>query len=110
MTPLSSSSSSQFCHRSTYFSQHRHTEVTTQSFKTNINDSKFAQHSIDNGHSFGEINNMIKILHFSTKGAYMDTVERCNIDKHTEKGNQLMINMQFLKMKYSRPYFRQKVN
>jgi hypothetical protein len=37
------------------------------SFKGNSNISKFAQHLLDNGHSFGRINDVTEVLNFSKK-------------------------------------------
>jgi len=51
--------------------------------------SKFTEHLIQSQHSFGPINNVMKPLHFTSKGRHMNTIERYHIYKETYKNNQL---------------------
>jgi hypothetical protein len=57
-------------------------------FKHNNNKSKFAMHLLENKHSIGHISDM-KILYTTTKGRFMDTVEKFYIYKETHKNNQI---------------------
>jgi hypothetical protein len=53
------------------------------------NKSKFAQHVIDEGHTFGPLNDIMKIVHFAEKGRILDTLERFYIYRETKYGNQI---------------------
>ena len=37
---------------------------------------KFAQHILDEGHSFGPMNYVMEIIHIARKGRMLDTVEK----------------------------------
>jgi hypothetical protein len=52
------------------------------------NRSKFAQHVIDEGHTFGPMNNIMKIVHVAEKGRMLDT-EGFYINRETRYGNQI---------------------
>ena len=58
-------------------------------FKYRTGNSKFAQHLIDQSHSFGSIDSIMGILHVVRKGAMMDTMERFQIYKATSMGIQI---------------------
>ena len=58
-------------------------------FKFRTGHSKFAQHLIDQSHSFGSIDSIMEILHVVRKGAMMDTTERFQIYKATSMGIQI---------------------
>ncbi len=58
-------------------------------FKYRTGNSKFAQHLIDQGHSFGSIDSIMEILHVVRKGALKDTLERFQIYKATSLGIQI---------------------
>ena len=51
--------------------------------------SNFATHLIDNIHSIGPINEIMKILYTTTKGRFMDTIERFHIYKETRANNHI---------------------
>ena len=53
------------------------------------NKSKFAQHLLENSHSIGPIDIIMKVLHPTKKGKLMDTIERYHIYKETCKNNQI---------------------
>jgi hypothetical protein len=44
-------------------------------FKHNNNKSKFAMHLLENKHSIGHINDIMKVLFTTTKGKLMDTTK-----------------------------------
>jgi len=58
-------------------------------FKYNIRKSNFATHLLDNNHSIGPINEIMKILYTTTKGRFMDTIERFHTYKETRANNQI---------------------
>ena len=58
-------------------------------YKYNTNKSKFAQHSLDNKHSIGPIEDVMDILYKTNKGKLMDTMERYYICKETHMNNQI---------------------
>jgi hypothetical protein len=51
----------------------------------NNNKSKFAMHLLDNKHSIGHISDIMEVLYTTTKGRFMDTVEKFYIYKETQK-------------------------
>jgi hypothetical protein len=53
------------------------------------NKSKFAQHVLEEGHSFGPINEIMDTLHVARKGRMLDTLERFYIYRETHFGNQI---------------------
>jgi len=67
----------------TTFKEHFH------DLKYNIRKSNFATHLIDNKHSIGPINEIMEILYTTTKGRFMDTIERFHIYKETQSNNQI---------------------
>jgi hypothetical protein len=56
-------------------------------YKYANNRSKSAQHLIDEGHSFGPMNDIIGIMHIAKKGRMLDTLEIFYIDSETKRGN-----------------------
>jgi hypothetical protein len=60
-----------------------------QDFKYAYKKSKFAQHLLENGHSFGRIENIMDILYTTKKGKKMDTLENFYIFKETCNNNQI---------------------
>jgi hypothetical protein len=55
----------------------------------NLGNSKFAQHVIQNAHSFGPMDEIMDVLHLANKGAVMNTLERFHIYKLTKMGIQI---------------------
>ena len=53
------------------------------------NKSKFAQHVLEEGHSFGPINKIMAILNIAKKGGMLDTLEKFYIFRETQHGNQI---------------------
>jgi hypothetical protein len=58
-------------------------------YKYANNKSKFAQHTLDEGHACGPINEVMDVIHFAKKGRLLDTLERFYIYNETAKGNQI---------------------
>ena len=56
------------------------------SFRSNNNNWKCVQPVLENGHSFGKINDFMEVLHLSSKGAHVDTIENFCIYSETIKG------------------------
>lgn len=73
--------------------------------RSNNNNSKFAQHLLENGvHSFGKINDILETLHVSRKGTSVDTIKNFYIYNETIKGKKLMVNTQSPKIKFWKLY------
>jgi len=49
----------------------------------------FAQHIINEGHTFGPMNDTTNIIHFARKGKMLDTLEKFYIYRETKNGNQI---------------------
>jgi hypothetical protein len=47
-----------------------------QAFRNNSYTSKFAQHLVEQAHSFGTIHDTMHVLHYQKKSAHLNTVER----------------------------------
>ena len=60
-----------------------------QDYKYSNNKSKFSQHLLDNRHSIGPIEDIMKVLYKTNKGKLMDTMERYYIYKETYMNNQI---------------------
>ena len=58
-------------------------------FKYNSGNSKYAQHLIENGHSFGPINESVTILHTINKGKMMDSLEKVHTYNITKASNEI---------------------
>jgi hypothetical protein len=58
-------------------------------YKYNNNKSKFATHLLENNHSIGPINDIMEIVHITTKGKIMDTIEKYHIYNETYHNNQI---------------------
>ena len=50
--------------------------------------SNFAQHLIDNNHTFGTIHEIMDILYITKKGKLMNTLERFHIYDEMKRNNQ----------------------
>jgi hypothetical protein len=53
------------------------------------NKSKFAEHLLNHQHSFGPMNTIMDILHVTSKGTMMNTIERFHIYNETKNDNQI---------------------
>jgi len=58
-------------------------------YKYNNNKSKFTEHLLDNKHSIGPIEDIMKVLCKTNKRKLMDTMERYKIYKETYMNNQI---------------------
>jgi hypothetical protein len=58
-------------------------------YKYNSSKSKFAQHLLEQKHSTGPIDEIMKILYRTNKGKLMDTIEKYHIHKETQLNNQI---------------------
>jgi hypothetical protein len=58
-------------------------------FKYNNNKSRFAAHLLENSHSIGPIDDIMKTVHVTKKGRTMDTLERFHIHVETRNNNQI---------------------
>ena len=59
-----------------------------QNFKCK-NNSKFAQHPIDNKHAIGPMEDIMEVVHVTKKCKLIDTLECFHIYKETKAGNQI---------------------
>jgi hypothetical protein len=59
------------------------------SFRNNSHNSKFAQHLVENMHSFGNIHDIVQILHFQKKGHNSNAIERFHIHIQPASKNHL---------------------
>jgi hypothetical protein len=60
-----------------------------QAFRNNCHTSKFAQHLLEQAHSFSTIHNRMQILHYQKKSAHLITVERYCIHAEFAANNHL---------------------
>ena len=58
-------------------------------FKYSDNRSTFVQHVINEGHSFGPMNEIMNVIHYERKGKMLDTLEKFYIYGETKNGNQI---------------------
>jgi len=58
-------------------------------FKYSNNRSIFVQHVINEGHSFGTIDETMNIIYYERKGKMLDTLEKFYIYRETKNGNQI---------------------
>ena len=58
-------------------------------FKYLKNKSTFAQHVVNEGHSFGPMNEIMNIVHYEKKGKMLDNFEKYYIYKEAKSDNQL---------------------
>jgi len=58
-------------------------------YKYANNKSKFAQHLLDNKHSTGPIENIMDVIHTTSKGKMLHTMEIFHIYKVTQMNNQI---------------------
>jgi hypothetical protein len=57
--------------------------------RTNTTNSKYAQHILDTGHTYGNIEDTLNILHLQKKGPLMNTIEQYQIYKLSINNLQL---------------------
>ena len=77
-------------------------------YKYANNRSKFAQHIIEEGHAFGPMTDVMKVVHVANKGRTLDTLERLYIyrEREGEKPNavtNLMTNLPYYQTPSSKP-------
>jgi hypothetical protein len=58
-------------------------------FKYNNQKSKFAQHLLDKEHSMDKMENSMDIIHITSKGKMMDTIEKYYVYRETKLNNQI---------------------
>ena len=58
-------------------------------FKYSNNRSTFVQRVINEGHSFGPMNEIMNVIHFERKGKMLDALEKFYIYRETENGNHI---------------------
>jgi hypothetical protein len=58
-------------------------------FRTNSHSSKFAQHLVEQEHSFGTINDTMQVLKRQKKGAQLNKIEKFNIYSEDTNDNDL---------------------
>jgi hypothetical protein len=68
---------------STWFYEHK------LAFRSNYHLSKFAQHLVEQRHSFGPIQDTMQVLKFQNKGAHLNTIERFHIYSEYLNDNHL---------------------
>jgi len=59
------------------------------SFRNNNTSSKFTQHLLEDGHTFGPMDSIMDILTFNRKSIHLDTTERFYIYREATVNNQL---------------------
>jgi hypothetical protein len=60
------------------------TEITKKNSK-----SKFAQHVLEEGHSFGPMDKIMDPIYITKKGGLLNALEKYYIYKETQKDNQI---------------------
>jgi hypothetical protein len=85
------------CHKK-YFGQtdrpfHVRFREHNRDYKYANNKSRFAQHIMEEGHSFGLINEVMDILHIAKKGGLLDMLEKFYIFREVQHGNQINDNL-----------------
>lgn len=60
-----------------------------QSFKHGNYNSKFAQHLLDNGHSFRDIQDIMTPLYYSKKGIHLNAMEKFYIFQEVKRDNHI---------------------
>jgi len=58
-------------------------------YKYANNKSKFTQNLLDNKHSIGPIENIMDVIHTTSKGRLLDLIERFYIYNETHRNNQI---------------------
>ena len=51
--------------------------------------SKFTQHLLDEGHTFGPMESVMDVIQYASKGKMMDALERFHIHDITQRGVQI---------------------
>ena len=67
----------------TRFKEHK------RAFQYNTTQSKFAQHLLTHGHTFGNLENTMEIIQLHKKGFHLNTIERFHIHKEVVTNNHL---------------------
>jgi hypothetical protein len=65
------------------FREHQH------DYKYMCRKSKFAQHLLEDGHTFGPLENIMDVVQYARKGKMMDALERFHIYELTQRGTQI---------------------
>jgi hypothetical protein len=60
-----------------------------QSYKYGSQNSKFAQHLLDNKHSFGSMHDIMTPLCFNKKGIHLNTLEKFHIFEEVQRNNHI---------------------
>jgi len=71
-------------------------------FKYSNNRSTFTQHIINEGHSFGPVNEIMKVIHYERKEKMLDTLEKFYICRETKNGNQINDRLTYRAIQYSK--------
>jgi len=71
------------CDFYTRFNEHK------RAFQYNTTQSKFTQHLLTHGHSFGNLENTMEIIQLQKKGTHLNTIERFHIHKEVVTNNHL---------------------
>ena len=61
-------------------------------FRNKGHSSNFAKHLIEEGHSFGPIHSIMQVLHYHSKGAHLNKLERFHIHAESAASNHLNDN------------------
>jgi hypothetical protein len=67
----------------TRFKEHMH------AIKSNKTTSKYVQHILESGHTYGKIEDTLNILHHKNKGSIMNSWEQSHIHRLTKNNLQL---------------------
>ena len=68
---------------------HTRSKEHFRDYKYNNGKSNFAQHLIDNNHTFGTMEEIMKIVYITKKGRLIYTLERFHIYVETRRNNQI---------------------
>jgi hypothetical protein len=60
-----------------------------RAFKYGISKSKFTQHVLSYGHSFGKMEDIMNVIHLRKKGSHLNTMEKFCIYTETKMDNRL---------------------
>ena len=67
----------------TRFQEHK------KAFSSHSHNSSFAEHLDEEAHSFGQMHDIMELLHYHRKGAHLNTLERFHIHTEAAKNNHL---------------------
>jgi len=65
------------------FREHQH------DYKYMCRKSKFAQHLLEEGHTFGPLESIMDVVQYARKGKMMDALERFHIYELTQRSTQI---------------------